>query len=185
MSSDSPLQSEPIFREATPDDIPALRQLIAVSARALCAADYAAAQIEAAIGTAWGVDTQLIRDQTYFAVAAGADIVACGGWSRRRTLFGGDEHSTREPELLDPQRDAARIRAFFVHPAWTRRSLGRMLLERCEREARAAGFRAAELVATLPGQRLYRACGYVGERRVAYPLPSGQTIDFVPMTKRL
>jgi GNAT superfamily N-acetyltransferase len=162
--------------------------LIALSARELCRADYTQAQVEAAIGTAWGVDTQLIRDRTYFVVSASAapdEFLACGGWSKRRTLFGGDQHATREPELLDPQLEAARIRAFFVQPQAARRGIGRTLLAHCEHAAYAAGYRSAELVATLPGQRLYRAFGYSGETRVTYPLANGLSIDFVPMRKVL
>jgi GNAT superfamily N-acetyltransferase len=172
-------------RIASPDDVPALEQLIAVSARGLSRADYTEAQIEAALGTAWGVDTQLIRDETYFVVADGATMIACGGWSRRRTLFGADAQPGREPAQLDPQREPAKIRAFFVHPDWARRGIGRMLLERCEAEARRQGFRSAELMATLPGTRLYGAFGYVGETRIVHPLAGGLTIEFVPMRKSL
>jgi N-acetylglutamate synthase-like GNAT family acetyltransferase len=171
------------LRQATLADVPVLEALIAESARDLCQGDYTGAQIEAAIGTAWGVDRELIRDGTYFVVESDGAIVACGGWSKRRTLFGGDAQPGRQSEVLDPTRDAARIRAFFVRPDWARRGLGVMLLERCEAEARAHGFRSAELVATLPGQRLYRAFGYIGDERVEYPLPGGLTITFVPMRK--
>lgn len=173
------------LRQAALADVPALQQVIAASARALSRGDYSEAQIEAALGTAWGVDSELIRDATYFAVESADAIVACGGWSRRRTLFGADAQPGRESALLDPRRDAARIRAFFVHPDWARRGIGRLLLERCETEARAAGFRTAELMATLPGQRLYRACGYIGEERITFPIANDLTIDFVPMRKRL
>jgi GNAT superfamily N-acetyltransferase len=188
------------------DDLPALATLIAISARELSRDDYTGEQIEAALGSAWGIDTQLIADGTYFVVetdrlergqpesGAGethaAVVVACGGWSYRKTLFGADGQVGREPEVIDPEHDAARVRAFFVHPAWARRGLGRSLLELCEQRAREHGYRATELVATLPGVRLYQAFGYrpiEGERegRVAYPLPGGGSIDFVPMCKRL
>jgi GNAT superfamily N-acetyltransferase len=173
------------LRPATPDDVPALRALIAASARGLAAGDYTAAQIEAALETAWGVDSEVIGDGTYLVAEAAGEIVACGGWSRRATLFGGDAQAGRRSEVLDPGRDAARIRAFFVRPDWARRGIGRALLARSEAEARAHGFRAAELVATLPGERLYRAFGYVGDRRVEYPLRDGITIEFVPMRKTL
>lgn len=173
------------MREAELADVPQLLQLIEKSARDLSRGDYSDAQIDAAIGTAWGVDTELIRDRTYFAVCTGDKIVACGGWSFRRTLFGGDAQPGRASEPLDPGRDAARIRAFFVHPDWARRGLGAMLLERCEAEARARGFRRAELLATLPGHRLYRAFGYEGDTRASYPLPGGLSIDFIAMAKAL
>ena len=171
------------LRKATLGDIPVLEGLITTSARELSRDDYSEAQIEAAIGTAWGVDTELIRDETYFVAEAAGEIVACGGWSRRKTLFGADAQAGRESKVLDPRRDSARIRAFFVRPDWARQGIGRALLARCEAEARAHGFRSAELVATLPGQRLYTMFGYAGTERVEYPLVTGLTIEFVPMKK--
>lgn len=174
-----------LLRPATLDDAPALRLLIAAAARGLSRGDYREAQIEAALRSAFGVDTQLIRDGTYFVAAAAGEPIACGGWSFRRTLFGGDDQPDRQAEALDPAREAARIRAFFVHPAWARRGLGTALLARCEAEARAHGFAAAELLATLPGQRLYRARGYVGDEPRSFALPGDETIVFVPMRKRL
>lgn len=172
------------LRLAIPEDVPALRVLIAASARGLSRGDYSDAQIEAALRSAFGVDSQLVRDGTYFVADAG-EPVACGGWSFRRTLFGGDDQPGRQADALDPAREAARIRAFFVHPAWARRGLGRALLERCEAEARAHGFVAAELLATLPGLRMYAALGYTASEPREYPLPGGETITFVPMRKRL
>jgi GNAT superfamily N-acetyltransferase len=174
-----------VVRTAHLADIPALEALIAASARGLAANDYRSAQIEAALGTAWGVDSELIRDGTYFAVEAGGALVACGGWSRRQTLFGANRHAGRASARLDPARDAARVRAFFVHPGWARRGIGRLLLARCEEAARAAGFRRAALLATLPGHRLYRACGYAGDAVERHPLPGGLAIDFIPMHKTL
>ena len=173
------------FRLATLADIPALQQLIAVSARGLNRQDYSAAQIEAALGTAWGVDSELVRDGTYFVAQAAGEMAACGGWSRRKTLFGADSRSGRESSLLDPAVDAARIRAFFVHPDWARRGIGRALLEHCENTARAHGFRSTQLMATLTGVRVYRELGYVGEAQVDYPVPGGLAIEFVPMSKVL
>jgi GNAT superfamily N-acetyltransferase len=174
-----------VLRVATMDDVPVLTWLIAESARELGLQDYSSEQIEAALAGAFGVDSDLIRDGTYFVAEADGDIVACGGWSRRKTLFGGDAQPGRVSELLDPAVDAAKVRAFFVRPDWARRGIGRALLARCEAEARAAGFRSAELMATLPGERLYRACGYAGEGRVHFPLRDGITIEFVPMRKQL
>jgi N-acetylglutamate synthase-like GNAT family acetyltransferase len=174
------------FRNATPDDIPALKELIALSARVLGQPDYTEAQIEAALGNAWGVDSELVRDGTYFVVEAEGQMVGCGGWSRRQTLFGGDGRPDRQSALLDPTRDAARIRAFFIHPDWARQGIGKALLERCEAEARAHGFQAVELMATLPGQRLYQAYGYTGTAPFDYPLgESGLSITFVPLRKEL
>jgi GNAT superfamily N-acetyltransferase len=173
------------LRQALPIDTPILERLIAESARKLSRHDYTDAQIEAALGTAWGVDSELIHDGTYFVAEAAGDIVACGGWSRRTTLFGGDRQAGRQSGLLDPSRDAARIRAFFVRPDWARHGIGRILLEHCEAEALAHGFRSAELLATLPGRRLYAVFGYVSDERVAYPLPGDIAIDFVPMKKTL
>jgi GNAT superfamily N-acetyltransferase len=160
-----------------------LEQLIATSARGLGADDYRAEQIEAALQGAWGVDTEIIRDGTYFVGVEDGKLVICGGWSRRATSFGGDAYEGRESRLLDAKTEAARIRAFFVHPSRARQGLGGRLLTICEAEARAEGFTAAELVATLPGERFYARYGYVGRARRTYPLPGGQSIDFVPMRR--
>ena len=173
------------FRPAVPGDVPALEALVACSARGLSRGDYSEAQVEAALGSALGVDTQLVRDGTYFVAESGGALVACGGWSFRKTLFGGDDRASREPEPLEPARDAARIRAFFVHPDWARRGLGRALLELCEAKARERGFAAAELMATLPGVRLYRTFGYRAGAPVQHALPGGGTIEFVPMRREL
>ncbi len=173
------------LRPATLEEVPELTSLIAESARALALADYSSEQIEAALEGAWGVDTQLIRDGTYFVAEAGGKRVGCGGWSFRRTLFGSDTHLAREPERLDAGNEPARIRAFFVHPGWARRGVGRALLGRCESEARRHGFKSATLVATLPGVRFYRAHGYLGDQPGMHPLPRKLTIEFVPMHKLL
>jgi GNAT superfamily N-acetyltransferase len=167
------------------DDRPALEQLIAESARGLSRPDYTDAQVEAALGSAFGVDSELIADGTYFVAEADGRLVGCGGWSRHATLFGSDAQPGRRSELLDPARDSARIRAFFVHPDWARRGIGRAILEKSEAEARAHGFRSAELLATLPGHRFYRALGYSGDEWAEYPLADGLTIDFIPMRKSL
>jgi N-acetylglutamate synthase-like GNAT family acetyltransferase len=174
-----------VLRRATLEDRPALQELIASSARGLSRGDYTDAQIEAALAGAFGVDSELIRDETYFVAESDGRMVGCGGWSRRATLYGGDAQEGRRSAVLDPERDAARIRAFFVHPAWARRGIGRAILDRCEAEARAHGFRSAELLATLPGHPFYRTLGYAGDEAVAHPLPGGGTIDFIPMRKAL
>jgi GNAT superfamily N-acetyltransferase len=173
------------FRKATHDDRAALQALIARSARELGAGDYRPEQIEGALQGAFGVDSQLIEDGTYFVVEEAGQLVGCGGWSYRRTLFGGDAHAARDAQPLDPAVDAAKIRAFFVDPSHARRGIGRALLERCELEARTSGFRRFELMGTLPGVRLYRALGYQGDAQVSYPVAPGISIEFVPMIKTI
>jgi GNAT superfamily N-acetyltransferase len=172
------------LRVATSADEPALRELIARSIRALGAGDYTPAQIEAALTGAFGVDSSLIHDGTYFVtVTADDEIVGCGGWSRRRTLFGGNARADRDDAWLDPCSDAAKIRAFFIHPDHARRGLARLILEHCEAEAVAAGFAGFELMATLPGQPFYRQFGYEPGAPIQHPLPGGLLITFVPMRK--
>jgi GNAT superfamily N-acetyltransferase len=171
------------IRKATHQDRPALQELIARSARELGASDYRPEQIEGALRGAFGVDTQLIDDGTYFVAQSGAELIGCGGWSGRRTLFGGDTHSERDAQRLDCAIDAAKIRAFFVDPNHARQGIGRALLERCEAEARARGFTRFELMGTLPGVRLYEALGYTRGEPVDYPVGQGVTIEFVPMRK--
>ena len=119
------------FQKARAADVPRLREVIEASVRGLQAQDYTPSQIEGALRSVYGVDTQLIADGTYFAVEGSEDgqIIACGGWSKRKTLYGGDQYAGREDSLLDPARDAAKIRAFFVHPDWARRGIGTLILE--------------------------------------------------------
>jgi len=173
------------LRLAEARDVPALEALIALSARALQAATYAPSQIEAALGSVFAVDTRLIADRTYYVAQRDEAIVGCGGWSRRRTLFGG--HGTGaagdDDTLLDASRDAARIRAFFVHPAHARQGIGRELLATCERAAVAAGFRRLELVATLAGEPLYAAFGFRAVERYEVRLPDGSALPVVRMLK--
>jgi N-acetylglutamate synthase-like GNAT family acetyltransferase len=177
---------EALLRKATLDDRPAIAELIAASARGLSRDDYTEEQIESAIGTGvFGVDSQLIDDGTYYVAEIAGRMVGCGGWSRRRTLFGGDGFAAREAEALDPRRDPAKIRAFFVQPEWARRGIGKAILERCESDARAHGFRSLELMATLPGEKLYRALGFVEDERVEYEMGDGVRIELVRMRKSL
>jgi N-acetylglutamate synthase-like GNAT family acetyltransferase len=173
------------LRKATLDDVPALQALIARSVRGLSTAEYRPAQVEGALRGAFGLDTQLLSDQTYFVAEENSAIVGCGGWSFRSTLFGSDARGGRDASLLDPKIQAAKIRAFFVDPAQARRGIGTQLLERCEREARAHGFSAVELMATLPGVKLYAARGYVGSDMVRYEMDAGEHIEFIPMHKAL
>ncbi|MBV8665671.1 MAG: GNAT family N-acetyltransferase [Burkholderiaceae bacterium] len=173
------------YRKATLADAEAIRNIIVASVEGLSRGDYDERQIQAALGSAFGLDSELVRDGTYFVVEDGSEPVACGGWSKRKTLFGGDQQAGRQSELLDPAADSARVRAFFVRPEWARRGIGRTLLELCEAEARQHGFHSTQLMATLPGHRLYKACGYIGDERVDTPLPGEVVIEFIPMRKNL
>ena len=173
------------LRAATLGDRPALTPLIATSARDLSRGFYTPAQVEGALRGAFGVDTQLIHDGSYFVIETHGRLAACGGWSRRRTLFGGDARADRDAGELDPRIDAAKIRAFFIHPDFARRGLGTLLLEHCESAAAARGFSRFEMMATLPGVRLYAARGYLPSPPVEWPLGDGLTITFVPMSKAL
>src|SRR5262245_56232598 len=136
------LKAEWELRLARGADIPALEVLIPVSVRSLQAAHYSPAQMEAAIGPLFGVDRQLIDDGTYFVAEHPSQIVACGGWSRRKAVFGGDRNRAAMNALIDPERDPARVRAFFVHPDWARRGIGRSILKACEEAIRDAGFKS-------------------------------------------
>jgi GNAT superfamily N-acetyltransferase len=173
------------LRVAQFPDIPAIEALIARSARGLSRGDYRPAQVEGALRGAFGVDTQLLTDATYFLAEDGAALVGCGGWSFRSTLFGSDARPDRDATRLDPATQAARIRAFFVDPQHARRGIGSLLLDRCEAEARSQGYAHTELMATLPGVKFYSARGYRGETMVRYDVGAGETIEFVPMRKCL
>jgi len=173
------------IRLAVLEDIRALEALIPESVRALQSDSYTTEQIEGALGTVFGVDTQLIRDGTYFVVEVDTKIVGCGGWSRRRTLFGSDSVSGKDDQWLDPATEPARIRAFFVHPAWARRGIGSAIMRRCEAAAREIGFSRLELAATLVGVPLYRAHGFESVEQIDVPLANGQTLPVVRMAKRI
>lgn len=174
-----------VIRKATLGDRPAIEDLIKMSARSLSRDDYSERQIEAAVASVFGVDTDLILDATYFVADREGTLIGCGGWSKRRTLFGGDRYAERDSGELAPETESAKIRAFFVHPEYARRGVGRAILSACESEARAQGFRSVELMATLPGVNLYRACGYEGDERVEYEIDDDVRIEFVPMKKEL
>jgi GNAT superfamily N-acetyltransferase len=178
------------LRLATSEEIPALRLLIDTSVRVLQRADYSADQLEAALGTAYGVDTQLIADGTYYVVEAVNDagervIAACGGWSMRKTLYGSDQGPYRDSGLLDPVQDAAKIRAFFVHPEWVRHGIASLILKTCEDAAYARGFRRFEMGATLTGVPMYGARGYVKGEEIDVPLPGGLSLKVVRMSKKV
>jgi GNAT superfamily N-acetyltransferase len=174
------------------------------SVRGLQADDYSQKELEGAIDSVYGVDTQLILDGTYFvaeaipeefaeefakdivkdATVSGPIIVACGGWSKRKTLYGADHFTGREDTLLDPQTDQAKIRAFFVHPDWARQGIGTLLLEQCEAAAQAAGFKSFEMGATLTGVPMYKARGYEPIEELTVPLNNGEALAIVKMQKR-
>lgn len=187
------------LRLAVPEDVPALRDLINKSVRGLQTPDYTQAQIEGALQTVFGVDSQLIDDGTYFVAEAegnaiahgeGNDassklIVGCGGWSKRKTLYGSDHWTGREDALLDPLHDAAKIRAFFIHPDWARRGVGSLILQACEDAAKSAGFTRYEMGATLTGAKLFSVKGYAAVKPISIPLINGETLPVIHMEKRL
>ena len=187
------------LRLAVSEDIPVLQTLIDASVRGLQTQDYTPAQIEGALKTVFGVDSQLIADGTYIVAEVMVDgpehpesenapaekvIVGCGGWSKHKTLYGGDHWTGRVDELLDPQRDAAKIRAFFIHPDWARQGIGGMILEACEAAARAAGFTRYEMGATLTGAKLFGVRGYVAVKPISIPLVNGEVLPVIHMEKR-
>ena len=174
------------IRLATIDDIPALRQLIEDSVRGLSVAHYSAQQIESALREVFGVDTQLILDETYFIAEIGSQLVGAGGWSKRTTLFGGDDSkSGRVDSLLNPAKEPARIRAFYIHPQWSRRGIGSMILDACEQAARVSGFKTIELASTLPGVPFYLSRGYQKAEAISIPMESGETLITYRMTNTL
>src|SRR5580704_14174743 len=192
------------IREAVTADIPVLQRLIEASVGELQAEDYTPAQREGALESVFGVDSQLIADGTYLVAearivdalpaaentAGGKNplsewtIAGCGGWSKRKTLYGSDDWTAREDTLLDPKRDAAKIRAFFIHPAWARRGVGSKILAACEVAARAAGFTSFEMGATLTGAKLFATKGYVGVEDIEVPLKNGLSLPVIHMAKR-
>jgi GNAT superfamily N-acetyltransferase len=188
------------LRLAVPEDVPVLRELIEASVRGLQTQDYTPAQIEGALKTVFGVDSQLIADGTYIVAeaepaaiertgAANAPtklmIVGCGGWSKRKTLYGSDRWTGREDALLDPLRDAAKIRAFFIHPEWARRGVGSLILQACEEAARSAGFTRYEMGATLTGAKLFGVKGYVAVNPILIPLANGESLSVIHMEKQI
>jgi GNAT superfamily N-acetyltransferase len=185
MLSGVPSPTPPLTpRLATLADVPALAALVEASIRGLGPQRYDAVQVESSLRHLFGVDTRMVEDGTYFVVEAGGVAVGCGGWSRRRTPFGGDQAAeVRDAGFRDPASEPAVIRAFYVHPAWARRGIGRRLLEASEAAARAAGFARFELVATLTGLPLYAATGYRGVEPLTIRLPDGVTIEAVRMEK--
>jgi len=192
------------IRKAEVADVPVLTRLIEASVRELQAEDYTPAQMQGALESVFGVDSKLIEDGTYLVAEARTDdalsetkrltqgqnnasewaIAGCGGWSKRKTLYGSDRWTGRQDTLLDPKRDPAKIRAFFIHPDWARRGVGSKILEACESAAREAGFTSYEMGATLTGAKLFRAKGYVAVENIEVPLKNGLTLPVIHMAKR-
>lgn len=171
------------LRLATEADIPAIRTLIDLSVRGLSTADYTPQQIESGLRYVFGPDSQLIADRTYFVVEEDGVLVGAGGWSYRNTHYGGDQMKDGEDTAIDPATEPARIRAFFVHPSYARRGIGRMLLDACTTAARANGFSSLALAATLPGVPLYSACGFTPLKREDVILPDGTPLGIVFMQR--
>jgi len=172
-------------RLATEADLPELKALMALAIATLQKGFLDEAQIVAS-REVMGLDTQLVADRTYFMVEEAGRLAGCGGWSRRATLYGGD-HSTalRDEALLDPARDAARVRAMYTHPDFARRGVGRLILSLCEAAAGAEGFGRVQLMATLSGEPLYRACGYLEIERTAAAPVGGVIVPLILMGKAI
>jgi GNAT superfamily N-acetyltransferase len=173
------------LRIATAEDITGIRSLIDASVRGLQVGDYSAAQIDGALATVFTVDSQLIKDETYFvAFARHGELAGCGGWSFRKTLYGGDHQvEAIVPERLDPAMDAAKVRAIFVHPKFARMGLGSLILEAAEGAAVAEGFKRFEMGSTLTGIGLYSLKGYREASRIKVPVGGGEEIEVVRMVK--
>jgi N-acetylglutamate synthase-like GNAT family acetyltransferase len=173
------------IRKATMEDRDAIQQLIADSARRLSREHYTDLEIETAIETVFGVDTSLIEDGTYFVVESDGQLAGCGGWSKRKTLFGGDQYTSRDVGYIDPKSEPAKIRAFFIHPDHARKGIARAIVNQCETEARAHGFHTLELLSTLPGIEFYKSCGFTETGTLYLDLTAEVKLKFVPMRKEL
>jgi len=166
-------------------DITNLNKLIEASVKKLSVNYYTVAQIDSALKYVFGVDTQLIHDGTYYLVMSGNDIAGCGGWSKRDTLYGGDQAKAQEDPLLDPAIHPARIRAFFVHPDWARKGVGSELLNYCSDAAKRSGFTTLQLAATLPGVPFYTKLGFEPVEDSEAMLPDGEILKLCIMKKQI
>jgi GNAT superfamily N-acetyltransferase len=174
-----------LLRPAQEVDMPVLRDLIERSAAALSVGFYTQQQVASVTREVFGVDSQLVADATYYAIETDGAIVACGGWGRRSTSFGGDQAKSEPERLLDPATEPAKIRAFFVDPRWARRGLGSMLMTHCAAQAAAAGFGTLELVSTMPGEPLYRALGFAEVERFDLVLGGGVRVPVSRMRRQV
>lgn len=171
-------------RLATPDDLPRLRVVMRLAIEELQRGFLSEEQV-AASRAIMGLDSQLVLDGTYYVVQSAGEIAGCGGWSRRATLYGGDHSAElREPRLLDPRLEPARIRAMYTHPSFVRRGVGKLILQTAERAAVREGFSEAELMATLAGQPLYTSCDYAEVERTSDVI-DGVEVPLVRMRKAL
>lgn len=172
-------------RWATLADLPAIERVMDRAIAELQKPFLEPAQI-AASRRSMGLDTTLVADETYLCVLDGETLAGCGGWSRRATLYGGNHAAhLRDDRLLDPATEPARIRAMYTDPAYVRRGVGRLILDTCERAARAEGFQRAEMMATAAGEPLYAACGYHVVERVNRLAPDGVAVPGAIMAKDL
>jgi len=176
-----------ILRPAQPEDIPRLNTLVRESADKLSRGFYTGTQIQSLNEYVFSVDSEIVSDKTYYLIEINNKFAACGGWSRRKNLFGGDQAATRIPGFLDPTKDAAKIRAFFIYPDYERKGLGSKLMRHCEQEASKAGFSALELMSTMPGVPFYERHGFMPMNDAHHNLamPDGVSADFLPMRKGL
>lgn len=177
------MPSEPRLRLATIDDADAIDALMKASIRDIFPGSYDPRQTASSIEFIGSVDRMLIDDGTYFVVTVDEDLVACGGWSRRDKLYTGSGAASGDARRLDPAQEPARVRAMFTRADWTRRGLGRRILEACEAAAKAEGFRRLALMSTMPGLPLYESYGFTTTERVQIPMPNGTSIDGASMTK--
>ena len=173
------------LRPALEADKPALNELIALSGVELSTGFYTDEQARTITREVYGVDSSLINDGTFYAIESDGVIVACGGWGKRAVDCGGDHAKTGTDRLLDPTCEPARIRAFFVHPNMARKGLGSMLLEHCTAQARCAGFKALELVSTMPGEPLYLRYGFTASEEVKMPLSNNVVVALTRMRKQI
>ena len=178
-------RSEPVLRIATPEDAPRVEALMKESAAVIFPRFYDERQSESAIRHVAEADPMLFADGTYFVLESDGELVACGGWSRRARPYTGSGEFEDEDRSLDPSTEPALVRAMFVRDDWTRRGLGRRILEECEAAARREGFRQLALMATLPGVPLYEACGFETIEEGELALTDGVTLEYVSMTKSL
>lgn len=172
------------LRPASPEDLPALRELMNAAIGELLTPFLPPDEVAASFEI-MGLDSQLVADGTYFVVEHDGALAGCGGWSRRATLFGGDHSAGRDAALLDPARDAARVRAMYTHPDHVRKGVGRLILDACEAAAAGEGFTRCEMAATLAGEPLYRACGYQEIERFSASTSRGVEVPLVRMGKAL